>query len=323
MGVSVHPNDEFHPPTNDDPYWSETNWFAFGVPDRKLSGWLYPFFRPALGVCSAAVLLWDDQGDQVWNCRYYKQFWHLPMPDGPLSDFTLANGLHYRCTEDEMVYQLTYGDPDGDEISIALTFTAIMPPLATANAGPAGGHLDQVGQFEGRIVLRGETIPVLNTYGAHDRSWGSRSQFSQYLMSSGNFKASESPYFFAASENVAFQGIAANVTPEYPLLMGFLMRDSQVVRLKSGNREVLERDESTGAPLRVLVTAVDEDGNELHAEGECVNRLMVFLNENLCGWNSLVRWNIDGMVAWGEHHDNFSAHGMRRFARARMFGEGD
>jgi hypothetical protein len=50
---------------------------------------------------------------------------------------------------------------------------------------------------------------------------------------------------------------------------------------------------------------------------------MVFLNENLCGWNSLVRWNIDGMVAWGEHHDNFSAHGMRRFARARMFGEGD
>jgi hypothetical protein len=222
-----------------------------------------------------------------------------------------------------MVYQLTYGDPDGDEISIALTFTAIMPPLATANAGPAGGHLDQVGQFEGRIVLRGETIPVLNTYGAHDRSWGSRSQFSQYLMSSGNFKASESPYFFAASENVAFQGIAANVTPEYPLLMGFLMRDGQVVRLKSGNREVLERDESTGAPLRVLVTAVDEHGNELHAEGECVNRLMVFLNENLCGWNSLVRWDIDGMVAWGEHHDNFSAHGMRRFARARMFGEGD
>ena len=99
----MHPNDEFHPPTNDDPYWSETNWFAFGVPDRKLSGWLYPFFRPALGVCSAAVLLWDDQGDQVWNCRYYKQFWHLPMPDGPLSDFTLANGLSYRCTEEEMV----------------------------------------------------------------------------------------------------------------------------------------------------------------------------------------------------------------------------
>jgi len=120
---------------------------------------------------------------------------------------------------------------------------------------------------------------------------------------------------------VAFQGIAANVTPDYPLLMGFFMRDSVVTRLKSGNRRVLERDDATGAPVRVLVTAVDEEGRELRAEGECVNRLMVFLNENLCGWNSLVRWDVNGMEAWGEHHDNFSAHGMRRFARARLFGE--
>ena len=52
------------------------------------------------------------------------------------------------------------------------------------------------------------------------------------------------------------------MTPDYPLLMGFFMRDSEVVRLKSGNREVLERDETTGAPLRVRVTArvVDPGG---------------------------------------------------------------
>mgnify|MGYP003042788408 CR=1 FL=1 len=45
---------------------------------------------------------------------------------------------------------------------------------------------------------------------------------------------------------------------------------------------------------RVRVTGVDENGHEFRAEGECVNRLMVFLNENLCGWNSLVRWDVDG-----------------------------
>ena len=33
-----HPDDEFHPPTNDDPFWSETAWFAFSVPERKLAG---------------------------------------------------------------------------------------------------------------------------------------------------------------------------------------------------------------------------------------------------------------------------------------------
>ena len=91
-----------------------------------------------------------------------------------------------------------------------------------------------------------------------------------------------------------------------------------MVRLRRAPK-VLERDEHR-CTVRVC-PAVDEHGNEFRAEGECVNRLMVFLNENLCGWNSLVRWDIDGVEAWGEHHDNFSAYGMRRFARGRMFGE--
>ena len=47
-----HPDDEFHPPTSDDPYWTETCWFTFTVPERTLSGQLYPFFRPNQKVTS-------------------------------------------------------------------------------------------------------------------------------------------------------------------------------------------------------------------------------------------------------------------------------
>ena len=43
--AETHPDDEFHPPTSDDPYWTETCWFTFTVPERRLSGQLYPFFR--------------------------------------------------------------------------------------------------------------------------------------------------------------------------------------------------------------------------------------------------------------------------------------
>ena len=46
----MHPDDEFHPPTSDDPYWTETCWFTFTVPERRLSGQLYPFFRTNQGV---------------------------------------------------------------------------------------------------------------------------------------------------------------------------------------------------------------------------------------------------------------------------------
>lgn len=37
---------EFHPPTSEDPWWTETCWFTFTVPERRLSGQLYPFCRP-------------------------------------------------------------------------------------------------------------------------------------------------------------------------------------------------------------------------------------------------------------------------------------
>src|SRR5262249_44963190 len=84
-----HVDDEFHPPTSDDPYWTETCWFTFTVPERRLSGQLYPFFRPNQRVCAGAAYLWDDKGNQAWNVIYGKNFWHLPLPDQPLSVITL------------------------------------------------------------------------------------------------------------------------------------------------------------------------------------------------------------------------------------------
>jgi hypothetical protein len=42
----MHPDDRFHPPGSNDPYWTETCWLTFAVPSLRLSGQLYPFFRP-------------------------------------------------------------------------------------------------------------------------------------------------------------------------------------------------------------------------------------------------------------------------------------
>ena len=98
--MSTHPDDRFHPPTSADPFWTETCWFTFAVPERKLSGQLYPFFRPNQGVTTGGAFIWDPSGSQIWNCVYAKNLWHLPIPkDQDLSDIQLANGIHYRCLE--------------------------------------------------------------------------------------------------------------------------------------------------------------------------------------------------------------------------------
>jgi hypothetical protein len=135
-------------------------------------------------------------------------------------------------------------------------------------------------------------------------------------MSAGAYTATEMPYSHATSDTASFQAITANVTDDYPMIMGFFMRDGDVSRLTSGRREILERDPATDTVTRVLVEGTDELGREFHAEGECVSRFVNFCNENLVGWNYLVRWDIDGVEAWGEQHENYSTGAFRKYLRA-------
>lgn len=174
-----HPDDEFHPPTSDDPYWTETCWFTFTVPERMLSGQLYPFFRPNQNVAAGAAYFWDAKGSQPWNVLHGKNFWHLPLPDQPLSDIALPNGIRYRCVEPLTAYEIGYSDPDGgDEIDVALTFTAVAPPNYLG-----GSHLDQPGRYQGTIRLLDEEFEV-DSFGFRDRSWGVRPQFGPGLAGS-------------------------------------------------------------------------------------------------------------------------------------------
>jgi hypothetical protein len=309
--TATHPDDEFHPPTSDDPYWTETCWFTFTVPERRLSGQLYPFFRPNQGVAAGGAYFWDDRGDQVWNCRYAKNFWHLPLPDRPLSDIELPNGIRYRCLEPLTRYSLRYDDPDGgDELHVDLTFTAVRPPHYLGES-----HLDQPGRYQGTVVLGGETIAV-DAFGFRDRSWGVRSQFGPGLTSSA---ARRGGYSYAtASERDAFHSISMDFGSGCINIHGYLLRDGDWAKLTSGTREVVERDPVTGYPLRVVIDAVDESGRTLHAEGRCLNKLGLFLNPNLFTVNCLTEWTFDGVTAFGEDHDNWSAPAIREFARKQL-----
>ncbi len=172
VGPYADTGDEFHPPVNDDDHeWAETCWFTFAVPERRLSGQQYCYFKPTLGVVAAAAYVWDDTGDQVWNCRYAKNFWHLPFPDASLSDLTLANGIRHRVRQPGVCYAIGYDDPDGDELHVDLTFTALSTPHLLGEH-----HLDQPGRCVGEIVLGGESIAV-DSFGFRDRSWGRRTQY--------------------------------------------------------------------------------------------------------------------------------------------------
>jgi hypothetical protein len=309
-------DDEFHPPTSDDPFWTETCWYTFTVPERRLSGQLYPFFRPNQGVMAAGVYFWDDTGEQVWNCRYAKNFWHLPIPDEPLSDIHLPNGIRYRVVEPLHRYEIGFDDPDADDLHVDLTFTAVARPNLLGSS-----HLDQPGRYTGTIVLDGEKIAV-DSFGFRDRSWGPRSQFGDSLHGATNGGYS----YATASERDGFHAITMNYGGDPSSadgcigIHGYVVRDGEWARLSAARREVVERDAESGFPRRVVLDITDALGRTLHAEGRCLNRIAITLNPNLFTVNCLTEWSFDGLTAHGEDHDNWAAASIRRFQRARRTG---
>ena len=306
---AMHPDDRFHPPTGDDPWWTETCWFTFAIPEHGLSGQLYPFFRPNQRVCAAGVYFWDRSGHLPWTIRYGKNFWHLPMPDADLTDIRLPNGIRYRCLEPLQSYEIGYDDPDGDDICVRLRFDAICPPNYLM-----GGHLDQPGRYTGTVRL-GTTEYAVNSFGMRDRSWGPRDQFGEDIHHSTAHRGGYS--YATADEHNGFHAISMAFADDVcHVIHGYQLRDGEYAKLSSGTRTVLERDADTGCPLRVRIEARDELGRELFAEGECLNRIALHLNPNLFTWNCLARWRFGGREGYGEDHDNWSATAARRFFRA-------
>ena len=300
--ANTHPDDEFHPPDSDDPYWTETCWFTFAVPERRLSAQIYPFFQTNQKVCAAAAYVWDEQGDQPGNVRYFKNFWHLPIPDQPLSDIKLANGIHYRCVEAQHKYELTYDDPDGDDLHINLTYTSVAQPNYLGHS-----HLDQPGRYTGTIVLEGETIDV-DAYGFRDRSWGPRGQFGPGYGPGGYSYATAGP-------GHGFHTITMDLGQGYQSIHGYHMRDGQWSKMARATRQVTQRHPSSGFPLAVEIEGEDEAGRSFRAAGRCLNRIGLHLNPNLFTVNCLTQWDLDGVSCYGEDHDNWSAAGARRFFR--------
>ena len=240
-----HPDDEFHPPTSDDPYWTETCWFTFTVPERRLSGQLYPFFRPNQGVLSAGAFFWDHTGGTPADILHARQFWHLPIPDQPLSDIALPNGITYRCVEPLRRYALTYDDPDATGPSRQrhprrAHVQRHRTPQLSRGVPPRSAR-----SLRGTIVLAGEEIPV-DAFGFRDRSWGPRTQFGRGIHNSGAMSGGYS--YATASEGHAFHAITMDFGSGALAIHGYILRDGERSKVVSGTRRVLERDPRTAYP---------------------------------------------------------------------------
>ncbi|MFC1924848.1 hypothetical protein ACFLXA_05760 [Chloroflexota bacterium] len=174
--------DFFNMNYTDDPYWSESSWFSWAIPERNINGLFYIHFRPNMNCVNAGPAMWDTSGQHVWQFLYYDwQCMRIP-PKGKYGvdynkyDFETPWGMSTRILEPLQRYQLGYRSND---FTLDLVFEAVVEPNVLGVAelkdvqNAAKMHFEQPGRITRVVELDGERFDV-NCFCIRDGSHGSR-----------------------------------------------------------------------------------------------------------------------------------------------------
>lgn len=301
-------DDRFHFEEMGDRWWmTETAWFSFSHPQRKLGGWLYTYVRPNIGTIQGGCWVWDDSAHLPWEVLYNANYASQRLrPDSDLADVSLPTGVSIRMVEPTMSYDLGYDD--GDRISLRLRFDGIMPPNPLHGTDSAFGHnthYDQFGRVRGTLILRGEEIAI-DCLAMRDRSWGPRPEHrpitSAYV--TGTFGPER-----------GFLMVTDPTTAGDPVRHGFQLANGRTAYFASGNRTVT-RDPATGHVVTIRMEGVDTEGRSLRVEGRALSRI-ILNRHTFIDINSLIEWTDEqGNIGWGEDQDMWAIHDFADYRRS-------
>lgn len=307
-------DDRFHRDVMSDRWWeTETSWFSFHHPERRLGGWLYTMVRPNIGTVAGGAWVWDDTAYLPWDVLYSANYSALQLPEGQdLDDIELPTGVRIKVVEPATSYDLGY--QDGDRLQLDLRFDGVMPPqplTATGSTFGSAHHFDQLGRVHGRLVVHGEAIDI-DCIGMRDRTWGPRPEHRPRKAAYVTGAAGPDEGFLAVTN-------ARGDGDTDPVAYGFLRRDGVTANLAEGQRTV-ERDPMDGWVTRLVIEARDELGRTLVATGEPLSRIIIN-RHTFIDINSLVRWELGGGgggggYGYGEDQDMWPVHDFAARQRA-------
>ncbi len=297
--------DRFYDHPSDDPYWNESVWFSFSIPEQRKHGAIQYYFRPNMRMLNGGPFLWDPSGTNTWDCIYYNWSHLQALPEGAKKfDMRANNSLTVRVLEPLARYAIAY---DYEDFQLDLEWRAIGPihELKSSDPGQRATqkfHMEQPGRMVGTFRRDGEVFAV-DCFSMRDTSYGPR-----------NYASSASGgYFWGIAEGMAFHAIAKGEGATQTVIGGFLWKDGEMVSLASGSRRVLEYGRF--GPRRVLFEATDQRGRTVSAIGN-IDEGFIFTGytDHTVVW-SLSQWQCDGKTLWGDNQEFCPSLRFRRIAR--------
>lgn len=300
--------DRFCDTPTDSPYWNESVWFSFSIPERRIHGSIQYYFRPNMGMLNGGPIMWDPSGTFQWNCLYYNWSHLQALPPGAQKfDMTANNSLSVKVLEPLARYLIRY---DNEGFQMDLEWEAIGPvhDFQSADEGAksvAKFHIEQPGRIRGTVRREGEEFAI-DCFSMRDVSYGPREYGS--LRRGG--------YFWGIAADSAFHAIAIGEGDEQKVVGGFIWRDGELGSLASGIRRVTKYGRF--GPAEVLFEARDKLGRTISATGLVDEGLIhTGYTDHTVVW-SLTEWDWEGVSHWGDNQEFCPAVHFRRIARGEI-----
>jgi len=316
MSLASAVADHFNMNLSDDPYWSESSWFSWAIPERGINGFFYNHFRPNMNCMLAGPAMWDGSGRHTWEFRFFDWQPMRVLPEGRYGvdydkyDFTTPYSFAISMLEPLRRYRLAY---DREGFRLDLEFVGACEPHgipASDEHGMEGAyklHFEQPGRIFGTVELDGERYDVdccSIRDGSHGRRFLEKVTPGGYAWSTADDRTGW--HVLALDENACHDTV---------IMGGYLYRDGVMASLKSGVRRILERDGPR--PQRIEIEAVDELGRKLHATGSARVVAEFQLFPDRAQWWQQFAWDYDGFSgAIGEDQEFYGLHDFRRWHRA-------
>src|SRR5262245_41022034 len=107
--TKVDPTDESFHPRSANPWWGESSFITFRVPEGTLMRMLSHYFRPQQSSFLGGPLTCDDAGPDVSSCLFTGWDWHQSIPAGAdMFDHRVESSFAIETIEPQKRYRYTY-----------------------------------------------------------------------------------------------------------------------------------------------------------------------------------------------------------------------
>ena len=294
---------------------TETYYFAFNIPERRLNGEIYVWMHRNLNTCTAGVWIWEGIKTHHLYSEHFNVHAHLPYPIQTGDTVSVPQvGLSIHIVEPLKRLAVEYRDPFS-KTALDLRFEAIMPAAVRGN----NKHFEQAMRATGTLLLGDERL-LVDCHTVRDRSWGQPRrehperhapiQWSVGVVDRGNIAfnllTSDDP-----RHRPEWRGIY-DIPADKMLRDGWIWIDGGLRRIARASQSTDRDAGNNQCPTAFTTTFVDDRGADYILKGSVVATCPWGVWPNLFSSFNLVRWDLNGHVGYGDEQETFWSDFLRR-----------